>query len=622
MPSESSSTEFIDLTDFTAGIKGGWRTASANEPAPDGAAQIRDTWGCVAHPVGGLEPGPRRVATKTLDVTTTGAALTLPTGAPRQAKFHDLVVVPSSNLTDFSSDPTIHARIPDMVLVATERFTLDGTDKRWGATLAWHDQSNDVARNTVGLTGPDGTGPGIPAFDYAVLAEDSWLWGGLTATVGRTGPLKSPSVIVSGWHMDSGTFLRGGFNWPDHVSGTPTVAASPAFADTTWWDLNLRCSVRAVYHQSRAVISIIYAPANSTPTEFYSDDEQAPFSDQFLAYSKVNGIFERNITDLDQGILGLDTSTPDSIGVINSMNTTELFIVMNRTGGIVVRDALEAPTVTRFPGVESTGNYPSHGCIVPGLGLVYGTASGVFAWNGGNQSVQLSKGLEGLFWLTSRGTANTVRHPNTPVGKFAYRHPYIYAPNNWLMDTRTGGWFRLYPSYGQGDANATLGPTVAVPGIELSMFATGHQGNVYATQPEQHPVGDTVTYHDEGMLYTRFDPTLGASTFSWRSQPLVRQLRGRQLKFRELDIVLQGNGTVKVTLFGLGGTTQTKTVTVNSTSPEMQRVAFDVEAYDVEMMFVSQGHLAGGGAEADRAEAPRILRASLGYREHSSSNRG
>ena len=53
-------TEWIDVADFTPGIHSGTRSFATGTPesATDGVAQVRDTWGCVANPTGGLEPAP------------------------------------------------------------------------------------------------------------------------------------------------------------------------------------------------------------------------------------------------------------------------------------------------------------------------------------------------------------------------------------------------------------------------------------------------------------------------------------------------------------------------------------------------------------------------------------
>ena len=53
-------TEWIDVADFTPGIHSGTRSFATGTPesATDGVAQVRDTWGCVANPNGGLEPAP------------------------------------------------------------------------------------------------------------------------------------------------------------------------------------------------------------------------------------------------------------------------------------------------------------------------------------------------------------------------------------------------------------------------------------------------------------------------------------------------------------------------------------------------------------------------------------
>lgn len=54
--------EFIQIDDFTPGLHSDWFSGSGEGSFPEGAAQINNTYGCVAGPSGGLLPGPRLAA--------------------------------------------------------------------------------------------------------------------------------------------------------------------------------------------------------------------------------------------------------------------------------------------------------------------------------------------------------------------------------------------------------------------------------------------------------------------------------------------------------------------------------------------------------------------------------
>jgi hypothetical protein len=276
------------------------------------------------------------------------------------------------------------------------------------------------------------------------------------------------------------------------------------------------------------------------------------------------------------------------------MNQSDLYGVRSRFGGFIIRGDMLQPTVPQVPGVVPTGPYPHRPVVTP-LGMIYGTPFGFFAWNGGDVSQNISPLLEGPQWLITGTYEPSVRSPFTSVGTFAFKYPFVYAPNNWLMDIRNGGWFRIHPttSLTSDQSNAA--------GINIGHWAAGSTNHTWGMPLEIPPTG-----RNANVAIVSFDHELGATFWSWKSQPLVKTVN-RVLKFRELNVLVQGNGTLTFTLDGDDGATQTVSVTVNSTSrPVMKRVPLSIDARDVVLTITSDG----AGTTTD---APSLRRMSLGY---------
>jgi hypothetical protein len=603
---EIRSLQYIELSDFNAGIQSGIRGAATHTPAADGAAELSHTWGCVANPNGGLEAAPRLSYTKVYDITVDGdgfGTTTVPTGAPATVKLHDFVVTPSTNsiaMVKTAMPNTYQTREPDMVMIAYQKFLRFSAANSTTSGFVVADQNSDTI-----------TQYGNPSA-LVTLTFEEFIWGVMSITPIHTGLVRATGApdatqpAYNSWlgalsvYRDDATtvtFSARNFTWPGVTDDFTTYIAYP---NTTVQPMNtsgLDPAIRSDFHQGRWVYTSPhtgntagsgfqvenYGPFNQAVTPAVSPDA---LSDQKLVFYPINNVSGT------PGSLTWGMHYNDGVGVMKSMNQNELFLITNAHGGVIIRDALETAQVTYYPGIESVGGYPNKGVVVPNLGLVYGTRGGVFAWNGGNQSVQLSKNLEGPFWVTSGGTSRTERDVRTSVGNFAYSHPYIFAPNNWIMDTRTGGWFRLHPTESQDST-----------GIDMSMFAIGSYGRIYGVQPYQRFSGANA-----GLMYNWFEPTKGATKYSWRSQPLARAMRGRANEYREVNVVASGGGSIEVTLLGTGGITMSKTFSVNSDTPQMFKLDFDVDAFDIQIQFLCNS----GSTTVD---APRVLRCSIGYRE-------
>lgn len=603
MPGESV-VEWIDLADFTPGIHSGTRSFQTGLPesASDGVAQIRDTWGCVANPNGGLEAAPALVYEheQELEFDPTDAVLTFPSGA-RVLAFGAAQATYYEQYTENASGDI--ANPPDLVVqLAQQQFT-DDIERTFIGLRGFIYPLNKLAESTSTANYGSPIGADLTEAELEPIAQ--WGVGNVVFVrnaVDAAGDYDLTFAPVPNvfFHF---TFRNISGDWVTRTLAFPGGPGTgvPAGYSTgaggggtdpgpeTQWDTGGTDSAtfRATYHQGRLVFSTATSADDGggepvRDTYVTLADGQDLYSDEQLLYRDVFNSDQSSAVGTE---VVVDSGRPDQIGAMLSYNTNELWIVKARGGGVVVRDSMERPSVNRYPGVESTGAYPHEPVLVPGLGLVYGGVGGVFAWNGGNQSQQLSASIDGTFWLTPENVDRVwtddidlprPRLPQTGCGKFSYQFPFIYAPNNWIMDVRTGGWFRLCPTLEQDPDT----------GHDLAYFDAAPSGQVYAA-PDIQKTGDLVAW-------VRFNPKRGTDRFSWRSQPLARPLRGRKLLFRECNIVTSGYGTVAVTLIGIDGETETRSLTVASDRPHLTILKFNMSAYDVELKLVSEGD--DGGA--------------------------
>lgn len=567
--------EYIELTDFSAGIATGW-LSSKHSDQQDGVAQIADTYGCIASVRGGLEPGPRFEKTQTESFH---EGFSAPSGYPSDVRIHDILCAPAWKQSTWWNS-TQSALPPDGLLFATEHFrTVSGAVRRhlsgWtidnvGTSAGPVINSNRSSADTINSSVKQWATSSVALFRTAV---------GTSAAVDPT----EPGVSFAAWHSNMPNAGGQSWNFAESISSNNYADTSTWYGGATvlmgtgWFN-----TTRMFTHQGRVCWSAFIqppAPSSVGYGDVWNTAAAAPFStfsDDMIVFHDKNAAQKY---DVAYNYFQMDSRVPDMCGAIASMNQSDLFIVKAQRGGVIIRGDLLAPTVTIVPGVVPTGPYP-HTPVVTPLGMVYGTPFGIFAWNGGDVSQNISPLLEGAQWLIAGTHEPTVRSPITSVGKFAYKYPFIYAPNNWIMDIRTNGWFRVTNQSGLSVGHWAAGTTNRVYGAPLQVNRT------------------------DNIAYASFYNDRGSTEWSWRSQPLVRT-RNRYLKFREVNVVLQGTGTVIVSLIGLNGATSTVTFTVDSTRPVVLSEPISLEGTDVEVKIVSQN--AAGN------DAPSLQRMSLGY---------
>ena len=288
-----------------------------------------------------------------------------------------------------------------------------------------------------------------------------------------------------------------------------------------------------------------------------------------------------------------------------SMNANEMFVALQDGGGYAVRGDIEYPQIVHLPAVASTSGAGSIGCMTP-LGYVYGTRDGVFAWAGGDTTENVSPNLEGWFWDVENGT-NAYRGYNTPKGKFAYRYPWVFAPNNYVMDVRTKGWFRL-----EAPVDSTVG------GLRKQWwgYEAGFKG-VYAFNA-YCPITVAPTSHE--MIY-RYDLEMGQSVYTALLHPLPIA-KTRSIEIREVIVKAQCDpGSASQFSIGFldkaGTVVHEVTLALDNASRNVQvvRVPLSHECTDLQPIITA--------LSASYSAAPRLHSIAFGYREgtlYSNSN--
>ncbi len=266
---------------------------------------------------------------------------------------------------------------------------------------------------------------------------------------------------------------------------------------------------------------------------------------------------------------------PTGYGAWGSISAGELFFVKHTGGGVIVSGDIANPSITRLPGVISTGGLIGRAVSTP-QGLFYlANRIGACVWRGGDTSDVISEQLDGDFYLTAFGS------PFTTTGIFmngmSYAievwGPWVVMPNNWLYNTITRSWWRI-----EDTSVATMNWWSRSFDSRYMWAAAPSYTN--ATTPFVH----------------LFDQHTLATNYSWQSHPIPASI-DRLVEVRDLVLVAQGNGTVTVTLTGLGDGTAPVSVTesftiAHASQPQRLRPAQGgtfIKSYNVTVQIVSDG---------------------------------
>lgn len=337
-----------------------------------------------------------------------------------------------------------------------------------------------------------------------------------------------------------------------------------------------------------------------------------PYGD-VIGYYAANDLFNEPTTDTYRFM----PENPGTIGVMASMNANEMIAIKHQGGGGLLRGDVSKPQFIALPGlpsIQGATNIP----VVTTAGLVFGTRDGVYLWQGAEGAESISMQLDGWFWQPegTPGLEDGFLYEEYPQrGKFNVSGHFVYAPNNWVHDMRTGGWFRL----NRTTHELTEGETTTTYKTGYRNYEVSSTGRVYGIKPLVKE-SDLIVAH----LYDRDVP---AHQFSWRSQPIPRTIN-RRVDVREVVVTAQGVGTVTATVVGVNGQTDTCTFTItDADQPHVFTGIVNVISEDVEVILTSTG--AGDATTTDDgvryaiegSPAPSIYRVSLGVRNGPSLTR-
>lgn len=577
MAAGQGAQDYIELTDFTPGIYSNYLSAGGAQASADGTAQKTDTWGCYGSPSGGLLPLPKLVATRDRTIDTGSEGTTYPTGFKRYQVLDTVNLTPTVSYTGAEDVDFAYSGEPDFLFHVNQRYRDSGAAASYNRIMevigTKFFPSGGVAEIQVDVHDASYT-PELHSsrrlYGHGSLDVASLRYNNLVANALNPCLLFLINNVTNNVaHRRVGIFPP----VPNAVVTTDTVAH---FLDADEGNPRIILS-----HQGRIVTSGLF----SLGVGLYGPRLGA--SGEMPAHEAVD-FWQPGLTTTASKETA---TTPAQYGQENysgwgswiSGNNSELLIIKQAGGGVVVRGDLARPTVVALPSLPSTHEAVNKGAMTE-KGYVYGTREGVWLWSGGDEAELISPQLEGWFWKVDNGGWDQ-HYISSLKGKFAYVHPYLLAPNNYVMDIRTGGWFRL---------------SLPAENRYYAFYDISASGRFYAT-PAYYAADPSDHVHD------RFDPAQGTSLYKWRSQPLART-RNRVLNFREINVIVQGFGTLQVELLGITGVTATHTFTFNSTSrPVALQQYIKLQAHDVEVRITSTGDSGG--------TAPSLYRCSLGFTE-------
>ncbi len=263
-----------------------------------------------------------------------------------------------------------------------------------------------------------------------------------------------------------------------------------------------------------------------------------------------------NVANQDPTITGATAlgTLPYAAGTMASLTASDLLIITQNNGAVLVQGDLNSPTVRYLPGVVSTAGLQCDGASTS-LGFVYGVgAGGVYSWQGTDGSALLSPNLPDQFWV-GESTSLLWNHK----GSFAQWGDWILAPNGWVMDTVSGAWWRI-------DADT-------FPAINWQV------NGAFA-------FGAPAAYNDttQTTAVKGFNKLSRRAAWTWMSHPFVITAH-RRVHVRELVLIARltegTEASLSVDLLSDTGATVTYEFTVDSGITKAIRLQASFQAYNL-----------------------------------------
>jgi hypothetical protein len=570
---EDDALRWVEIADFTPGLitnSGYTNSISGNvigSVPGQKVGQAQQAIGCIALPNGGLAPGPGLVTPAWSNTQQIPPAHNIVAG--HAGDMNMIIGLFSLGRQFFDTVTGQPGVLADEIIIGQNAY--DASNNEWTFYL---DSLQTATTSGVGYVYNNilTRGP--------IAGSSSFPLGFRTMTGGTTRVQNNSPYLMAGnatWFLEHYYPYGGGGGGPVVINYPDPGSVSSFTPHNVSVDSMSVSGVagQVVCHQNRMILLVWnfqgWSSSNwgllTNEAFFYSDPPNSP------------------------AILGQDEvfvqEDPTGYGAWGSISASELFLVKNGGGGLVISGDLNSPTVTRLPGVTPTHGLQSRAGSTP-IGLVYAANHrGLWAWNGSNTSQKISEQLEDDFF-TVLNLPPVLLGPTVDICPWG---DWIIVSNDYLYDTNTGGWFQL----------AVAGATR--PHLYYQLSGDGSQ--LYASVPNPTNVYALDVYSRQ----------YSSTFFVWESYPirLPADSKNRPLDIREVVIRASGVGTVTVTLTGTGGTTSTASpsATINVTSgkpPAMSRVTMGLAAQDVTVKLISTGANAS-------TTAPVIYSVAIGYVE-------
>jgi hypothetical protein len=569
MPASDQKTrnrQYLTINDWSKGIwDRGLYSGTNARPAPLGAAQGNGrTFGCICLPNGGLGPLPKKVITFAVPDPDPGNYGSGPVYVG-MGSLGPVIVSPSS-------------LFPDELFVGIEWITAGTGVRRFRQYRLRAFDAPYGNDNLLDVT-TTSTSPATQFWGQTWTSSRMATTSGASPTTTFVDP--GQAVYVTEWSEAGLGGLKYVNTYPNPRNPGTNVMSSSVLSGSTAPATSRPGQV--IGHQNRIVLledmNNVHPSTNSgaIPT-----NEQISFTDPANSNTPIGTQKQVFVAEY-----------PNGYGAWGSISAGELFMVKNQGGGVVVSGDIASPTVTRLPGVVSTGagNAYYKAASTP-KGLFYlTTQQGAWVWRGSDTSQKISPQLDDNFAVTT-GSASTIN----VRGQLSEWADWVCFPNNFLYDTETDSWWNL------NDVSA-----VGRYDYYVRSFSARYMYALRAT-----PATPSTGVID---VYDRQTP---ANTWTWVSQPIV--IPGlRVIDVREVTLVAQGSGTVKVTIStdGTSGST-TDNVTFSptvTTAPVKMRDNLSATGLSTIIVTITSTGLASDVA------APIVYQLDIGYddRAHSAA---